>query len=223
MKTLKTFQDLAKKLNDESDYNSRMVNMVNTLARPQKCRGIITNRNDTLAWAMIVGEGKQAFIPSNLTAIHNLRTGDLVEITIIENDYRHRNKTPYLVITLNKLDGEVQPVPAPEPLPTPRIPRVEGLQPGTFADEIGPEMLDMMKPGFLYRARDFVHLVSENKSKKLTNVLEALLAIGRVHRISLHSSPDRRAGRLYWCLAGQGSKTLAKVLEHQVGEDDDDG
>jgi len=48
MKTLKTFQDLAKKLNDESDYNSRMVNMVNTLARPQKCRGIITNRNDTL-------------------------------------------------------------------------------------------------------------------------------------------------------------------------------
>ena len=223
MKTLKTFQDLAKKLNDGSDYNSRMVNMVDTLAQPQRCRGIITNRKDTLAWAMIVGEGKQAFIPSNLTALNDLWPGDVIEMMIVENDCRHRNKTPYRAVMLTKVKAEVQPVPAPEPLPTPRTPRVKGLQPGTFADEIAPEMLDMMKPGFLYRARDFVHLVSENNSKKLTNVLEALLSIGRVHRISLHSSPNRKAGRLYWCLAGQGSKTLAKVLEHQVGGDDDDG
>lgn len=223
MKTMKTFQDLAKKLNDGADHDTRIVNMFTTLAQPQKCRGIIISRSATLAWAMIVGEGKQAFIPSNLTALNDLQPGDVIEMMIVENDYRHREKTPYRAVMLTKVDGEVQPAPAPEPLPAPRIPRVEGLQPGTFADEIAPDMLDMMKPGFLYQARDFVHLVSENKSKKLTNVLEALLAVGRVHRISLHSSPDKRAGRLYWCLAGQGSKTLARVLEHQVGEDDDDG
>lgn len=223
MKTLKTFQDLAKKLSDGADYNSRMVNMVSTLAQPQKCRGIIISRTETLAWAMIVGEGKQAFIPSNLTELNDLQPGDVIEMMIVENDYSHRNKTPYRAVMLTKLDGEIQPVSALAPAPTPRIPRVEGLQPGTFADEIGPDMLDMMKPGFLYRARDFVHLAPENNSKKLTNVLEALLAIGRVHRISLHSSPEKRAGRLYWCLAGQGSQILAKLLEHQVGEDDDDG
>lgn len=219
---MKTFQDLAKKLNGGTDHATRIANMVTTLAEPKKCRGIVTHRNNGLAWAMIVGEGRQAFIPTNLTAMNDLRPGDVIEMTIIENDYRHRDKTPYRVVTLTKVEVEVQPAPAPAPAPVPRFPRLAGLQPGTFADQIGPEMLEMMKPDYLYQARDFAHLVAEKNSKKLTNVLEALLAIGRVHRISLHSSPDKKAGRLYWCLAGQGPKILAKVAEHRTSGEGDE-
>lgn len=223
---LKMFSELSK-LNGGTDQQTRMAKMVTTLAEPKKCRGIVTHRNNGLAWAMIVGEGRQAFIPTNLTAMNDLWPGDVIEMTIIENDYKHRDKTPYRVVTLTKVDAEVQtaPAPAPEPAPepiAPRIPRVEGLQPGTFADQVGPEMLEMMKPDFVYQARDFAHLVPENHSKKLTNVLEALLAIGRVQRISLHSSPEKKAGRLYWCLPGQGPKILAQVFEHQGGEECDD-
>jgi len=219
---MKTFQDLAKRLNGGTDQQTRMAKMATTLAEPKKCRGIITNRNNDLAWAMVVGEGRQAFIPTGLTRKHSLRAGDIVDMTIVENDYGHRDKTPYRAIMLDKVKPEVQPAPAtaPEPAPepiAPRLPRLKGLQPGSFPDQIGPEMLAMMKPEFLYRARDFAHLVPENHSKKLTNVLEALLAIGRVHRISLHSSPEKKAGRLYWCLAGQGSQILAKVVEHRTG------
>ena len=222
---LKMFSELAK-LNGGTDQQTRMAKMVTTLAEPKKCRGIITNRNNGLAWAMIVGEGRQVFIPTNLTAMNDLRPGDVIEMTIIENDYRHRDKTPYRAVTLTKVEAEVQPAPAPAPEPAPepiapRIPRVEGLQPGSFADQVGPEILEMMKPEFLYRTRDFANLVPENHSKKLTNVLETLLSIGRVHRLSLHSSPGKNAGRLYWCLPGQGPKILAKVFEHQ-GEDDDE-
>lgn len=218
---MKTFQDLAKKLNGGTDHATRIANMVTTLAEPKKCRGIVTHRNNGLAWAMIVGEGRQAFIPTNLTAMNDLWPGDVIEMTIIENDYKHRDKTPYRVVTLTKVKAEVRPAPTPAPEPVPRIPRVKGLQPGSFADQVGPEILEMMKPEFLYRARDFAHLVPENHSRKLTNVLETLLVIGRVHRLSLHSSPGKNAGRLYWCLPGQGPKILAQVFEHQGGDDDE--
>ena len=216
---MKTFQDLAKKLNGGTDHATRIANMATTLAEPKKCRGIITNRNNDLAWAMVVGEGRQAFIPTGLTRKHSLRAGDIVDMTIVENDYGHRDKTPYRAIMLDKVKPETQPAPAP--VPVPRFPRLPGLQPGTFADQVGPEMLEMMKPDFVYQARDFAHLVPENHSKKLTNVLEALLAIGRVQRISLHSSPEKKAGHLYWCLPGQGPKILAQVFEHQGGDDDE--
>jgi len=81
----------------------------------------------------------------------------------------------------------------------------------------------MMKPDFLYQTRDFVHLVPEEKSKVLTNVLEALLTIGRVQRISLHSSPDKKASRLYWCLADQGPTILEKVFERKFNGGQDNG
>jgi len=47
-----------------------------------------------------------------------------------------------------------------------------------------------------------------------------LLVIGRVQRISLHSSPDKKAGRLYWCLASQGPRILEGVLAND-GDDEE--
>jgi hypothetical protein len=212
---MKTFKDLAKKLNNGTDHNSRIVNMVSTLAQPKTCRGIVTHSNNNLAWAMIVGEGHQAFIPTNLTEMNDLRAGDVIEMTIIENDFRHRHKTPYRAITLTRVDAEVQPAPAPDPQPVeapkPRLPRFEGIRAGSEAEAMAFKLINAMRPGEIYRTAQFASVIGEDNGRQITKVFEALHRCGHVNRIHVTSSEDRRAGRVYWSLPGAAFKCLDAV------------
>lgn len=207
-----------------------------SLDEPVIRRGVVEHVHKGGSAFAILGSGEGVFVTRSIAKRLELSEGDVLEMTIVGN-YKDSatETTPYRALfavrsTTPLRREEPAPVPvqtemvltAPEPVPAPRLPRVEGLQPGTFADQIGPEVLAMMKPDYLYQARDFAHLVPENHSKKLTNVLEALFKVGRVQRISVHSSPDKKASRLYWCLAAQGPRILERVLEDEVGEEDED-
>ena len=204
-----------------------------SLDEPVIRRGVVELVHKGGSAFAVLGSGDTVFVTRSIARRLGLSEGDVLEMTIVGN-YKDSvtENVPYRALfavrstaPLHREEAVVSPVQsemeltAPEPEPAPRLP---GLKPGSFPDQIGPEMLAMMKPEFLYRARDFAHLVPENHSKKLTNVLEALLAIGRVQRISLHSSPDRKAGRLYWCLASQGPRILEGVLANGGGEGGED-
>jgi hypothetical protein len=208
-----------------------------SLDEPVIRRGVVELVHKGGSAFAVLGSGDTVFVTRSIARRLGLSEGDVLEMTIVGNykDSATEN-VPYRALfavrssaPLHREEAVVSPVQsemeltAPEPAPAPSVPpapRLPGLKPGSFADHIGPEMLAMMKPEFLYRARDFAHLVPENHSKKLTNVLEALLAIGRVQRISLHSSPDKKAGRLYWCLASQGPRILEGVLAND-GDDEE--
>jgi len=209
---MKTFQDLAKKLNGGTDQQTRMAKMVTTLAEPKKCRGIITNRNNDLAWAMVVGEGRQAFIPTGLTRKHSLRAGDVVDMTIVENDYGHRDKTPYRAIMLDKVKPEVQPAPTPasQPVaaPEPRLPRFEGIKVGSETEKVASMLVDAMRPGEIYRTTQFVAVVGEDNARQITKIFDALHRCGHVNRIQVTTSEERRAGRVYWSLPGAAFTVL---------------
>lgn len=176
-----------------------------SLDEPVIRRGVVEHVHKGGSAFAVLGSGEGVFVTRSITKRLELSAGDVLEMTIVGN-YKNSatEAVPYRALFAVRSKEPLQseePAPAPEPEPV-------HTKPMTFKDVMGPKMLDVMKPGFLYRAADFAFLADSEKSKALTNVLESLLAEGRVQRIAVHSSPDKRAGRLYWCLPGQASVIL---------------
>lgn len=228
---MKSFTELANHLNGqepgsevrettaapEGKIKSLVAEMASKLSldEPVVRRGIVEIVHSGGSAFAVLGSGQSVFITRSIAKRLGVVEGDVLEMTIVGN-YKDAatDAVPYRALfAVHSKEPLQSEEPAPAPAPEPAY-----TKPLTFKDVTAPKILAAMRPGFLYRASDFAVLTNSEKSKALTNVLEALLAEGRVQRVALHSSPDKKAGRLYWCLPGQGVVILDGLCSGNLGD-----
>jgi len=241
---MKSFTDLAKHLQDQGPRSavqetssavretssapkglmkSSVADMASKLSleEPVICRGVVETVHKGGSAFAVLGSGQSVFITRSIAKRLDLVEGEVLEMTVVGN-YKDSvtESVPFRALFAVRSTEPLrveEPAPAPEPAPVP-APEPVYTKPMTFKEEIAAGMLAVMKPGVLYSASGFAFLTTPEKRGSLTAVLEALFLEGRVQRISLHSSPEKRAGRLYWCLPDEGKALLDGMCKDDLDD-----
>lgn len=236
---MKSFTDLAKHLQDQGPRSavrepssaprglmkSSVAEMASKLSleEPVICRGVVETVHKGGSAFAVLGSGQSVFITRSIAKRLDLVEGEVLEMTVVGNykDSMTASVPFRALFAVRSTEPLRVEEPAPAPAPTPELvltPEPAPTKRMTFKEEIAAGMLAVMKPGVLYSASGFAFLTTPEKRGSLTAVLEALFLEGRVQRISLHSSPTKRAGRLYWCLPDEGKALLDGMCEDDLDD-----